>query len=140
MVMVMMTLFSTTSCGRNEKITRDPSVLPEKAQQFLKDHFSDAQLLQIKYDRKITGKEFEVILSSAREIEFDKKGDWMKVDCRPMPVPTSFIPEKILEFVGGNHASTPIVAIERDKLRYEVEVSNGVEIHFNPYGEFISYD
>lgn len=129
-----------TACA-SETITHDAAELPEKAHNIITQNFSSA-ISVIKVEKSMGKvKEYEVTLTDGSVIEFNGDCEWESVMTPPnIPVPEGLVPTNIAKFVAEKHAGTFIDGIERDKKGFEVDLSNQVEIHFDPSGNFISYD
>ena len=55
--------------------------LPQKAQAFVKKHFSQKDVILVKMDTKfLVSKEYEVKFNNGTEVEFDSDGEWKKID------------------------------------------------------------
>lgn len=63
-------------------ITKDVKELPLTARNFINQYFSKPQISYIKIDSEFLSKKYEVTLTDRTEIDFDKKGNWMEVDCK----------------------------------------------------------
>ena len=90
--------------------------------------------------REITGIEYEVYLKDGSEIKFDKKSNWEKVECREGAVPATIVPEAITTYVRTHFPGETITQIERDGNKYEVELSNRLELKFDRNGRFLKID
>ncbi len=115
--------------------------LPEKAQVFIKKNFTKEKAQNIWQETEdFIDKSYKVIFKDKLKIKFDKKGDWKEVDGKRAPIPTSFIPEKILAYIKRSFPNNSVVKIEKDKKKYEVEISNGLELEFDIDGNFLKID
>lgn len=121
-----------------DEYAKDSSVLPEVARTVITDNF-DSQVSKVKIERTL-GKvsEYEVTLADGTEISFDRFGDWESVDAeRPAAVPSSMVLTPIRDYVAKNHDGAKIVGLERDRRGIEVELSNGIDLHFSHTGKFL---
>ena len=104
--------------------------LPAASQEFLAKHFGDLQLAFAVEDRKYAGNEYEVVYTDRTEVEFDTRGEWTSVERRYSAVPSGIIPAEItkylesVDFAKGQR----IIKISRNRLEWEVELSNGIEL------------
>ena len=106
--------------------------LPEVAHQFLSMHFPNLEIVEL--ERDDDGKydcDYEVKLSDGTEVEFDLKGEWKEVDCKPRAVPTDIVPRQIVEYVAEHHTGSRIVKISRERDGYEAKLADGLELEFN---------
>lgn len=114
--------------------------LPQKAQQFIKQHFSDSKIALAKMESKLFSKSYDVIFTSGNKIEFDKEGDWKEISCKYSEVPAALIPDAIKQEVASKYPETKILEIERDTNDYEVRISNGWELKFDFAFKLIDVD
>lgn len=107
--------------------------LPEVSQEFLTQHFGNLTLAYATEDMKYVGSEYEVVYTDRTEIDFDTKGQWTSVERRYEAVPAEIIPAEIARYLStsdlakGQH----VRKISRDRLEWEVELSNGFELEFD---------
>ena len=113
--------------------------LPEEARTFVQKHFSEYEVLLVKYDTGPVA-EYEVKLSKGVEIEFDRTGRWKEVSCPRTEVPASVLPSLIGEYVRKNFPTMTVTAIERDRLGFEVELSRALELKFDKNCNFVRID
>lgn len=116
-------------------INRDD--LPETAREFLTEHFPKAKVGMIKTDRHFLKKtDYDVKLVNGTKIEFNNSGKWTSVDCKRSAVPDAIIPRAIRKYVKNNYPDVKIVKIERTASKYEIGLSDSVELTFNLLGQF----
>ena len=121
----------------NDKII-NKNQLPAKAQQFINEHFDGVDLSYAKEERDILKKSYEVRLANGVKLEFSDKGVWEEVDCQFSEVPAEIIPMEIKKYIDENFAGEKVISIERNRLNYEVKLSNRLELKFDK--EFNIYD
>lgn len=114
--------------------------LPQKAQQFIKQHFPKSKVALAKEEREFLDLRYEVVFANSVKIEFLKDGEWKEVDCKYSAVPAAIVPVKIAEYVAKNYEDVQIVKIDRDKREYEVDLSNGLELTFDTKFNLIDID
>lgn len=93
-------------------ITKDVKELPLTARNFINQYFSKPQISYIKIDSEFLSKKYEVTLTDRTEIDFDKKGNWMEVDCKKNAVPAALIPASVKDYVKANFPNEIITEIE----------------------------
>lgn len=124
---------------KDKKIDWDE--LPQKAQTFLKTNFTKEKAQQIlKETEDYLETIYQVTFQGKLKIKFDKNGNWKEVDGHRKPIPTRFIPEKILTYIKKSFPNNEVVKIEKEKKKYEVEISNGLELEFDRDGNFLRID
>ncbi len=140
LVAVMVTICSSRASA-DDHVTRNASVLPRKAIQFINKNFSSqVQLVEIDKDGSRVDS-YEVRLANGTEIDFDRQGRWKKIDAsRNSRIPDKLIPRAIATYINRHHQTAKIVGIERNSRGYEVELDNGIDIKFNSAGRFVRYD
>lgn len=115
--------------------------LPEKAQSFVKKHFSPKDVVLVKKDTKfLISKEYEVKFNSGTKVEFDSDGEWKKIDMKNDRVPVEVVPMKIMEHVQRSFPNTFVKEIKKHRNKIEVEISNGLELEFTKEGDFRRID
>lgn len=129
-----------TASARNN-YSHNPADLPNSAQTILKNNFK-AKVNHIKIEKDFGKiKEYDVVLTDGTEVTFDSHGNWKDIEVRQnASVPASLVPKAITDYVKQNQKNVKITGIEKNRSGYEVELSNGVEMKFNPEGQFIRYD
>lgn len=133
-------IIASLSAYARDTYSRDASVLPAKAQTFIKSNFKKG-INHIKIDSKtFGGKEYDVILNDGTEIDFDNDGAWKSIDCGNASVPASIVPKAISNYVKKNYKGKRIVEIEIDRNKYEIQLSNGMELEFDRAGNFLKVD
>ncbi len=105
--------------------------LPANARQFIEKYFSETKVSSVKMETDIFDKSYEVVFTNGNKIEFDGTGEWEDVDCKFTQVPESIVPQKIKDYVVANYKDTKILKIDRDKRKYEVKLSNKLELEFD---------
>ena len=114
--------------------------LPANAQTLIKKHFGNYKFVKAEVEREDGGLKYEVELSHDISIEFNKNGKWKEIDCEKTVVPFQLIPQPVRRHVKKNYPNATIVKIERDHKKFEVELSNDVEITYDKNGKFLKVD
>lgn len=137
-VIVVATLFGAKLLAQETQVTK--TQLPRAAQVFLNQYFPGQALSRVIRDKELMKTEYEVYLGNAVKVEFDGNGKWKEVDGTHNEIPTGFMLPSITRYVSGNFPGQKIVKIERSNTRYEVGLSNGVDLDFNSKGAFLKVD
>lgn len=111
------------------------SELPSSAQIFLKEFFSDFEVVSITSDDS----EYEVVLKNGIKIEFDKRGRWKTIQSS-ISVPVEILPVLARDYLSTNYPSQVVIEIDREGTGYEAELKNGIEINFAQDGTFLAVD
>ena len=98
--------------------------LPKKAQQFIDSNFKNSKITYVKDESYFLEKSYEVLFADGTKVEFNRKGEWKEIDCRHSSIPATIVPAKILEYVNSNYQDVRILQIERDRVDYEIKLSN----------------
>ena len=114
--------------------------LPEAAKTFVKKNVPNTAISYVTKEMEFMGATYEARLADGTEIDFDKKGNWDKVDCQLKAVPAALIPAEISQFVKTNHPDAIIVKIDKERYGYDIELSNDLELKFNKKGQLIGID
>ncbi|MCM1516120.1 MAG: PepSY-like domain-containing protein [Paraprevotella sp.] len=135
----LLTLCAATISADNERAIQ-VSQLPAAAQQFIKKHFASRQVALAQVENNFISKEYNVVFSNGDNIEFDNKGNWKEIDCKFSSIPTAVIPAQIMKYVQENYTDTTIKKIEKDRRKYEVKLSNRMELSFDLKFNLIDID
>jgi hypothetical protein len=113
--------------------------LPAAAKTFIQKTFpgQTVSYAKIDFDGR---KKYEVRLSNGVEVDFDKNGNWDKVDCNYSAVPASLVPTNIANYVKTHFAGAKVVKIDKERHGYDVELSNDLELKFNKQGQLMNID
>lgn len=123
----------------NDKII-SKNELPAQAQQFINEHFNGVKLSYAKLERDFLENSYEVMLANGAKLEFSSKGTWEDVDCRYGEVPAAIIPQPIKEYIKSNYPGERVLKIERERNRYELKLSNRLELTFDENFRIIDID
>ncbi len=133
--------FAAISIARADTVTRDASVLPAPATQFIQTNFKDDAISHIKVESHFfSANEYEVVLNSGVEIEFGGDGQWKSIEAKKTGVPAALVPEPIAKYLAANFLNTTVKKIKRDRHGYEVELSSGLEAKFDKQMKFLRLD
>lgn len=133
-ILILGIVIVTTACADNDVITRNLNELPAPARTILKQQFAHTKVSYIKIDKdwfKSTTYDVQLQLVNGTEVSFDSKGDWTEVDGKRSEVPAFFIPKEIKKQVNEMFPGEKITKIEKDSRKYEVELTNDVELKFD---------
>ncbi len=114
--------------------------MPVAAQEFIAEHFSGQSIAVAKQEGSFIEKNYDIIFTNGNKLEFDRKGIWTNVDCRYGSVPQAIIPAPITEYVKNHFPDGKVKKIEKENRKYEVELSNDVELKFNNSYELVDVD
>ncbi len=129
-ILIFLSAISFTACSDMErKITVDQ--LPESAKTFLSQNFPEKTIKKAEKE----GAKFEIELIDGTDVDFDKNGNWTKVDMKKGErVPSQIIPEAIASYVAENHPDAFINEIDIERRGYHVDLSNGYDLLFDKQG------
>jgi nitrogen fixation protein len=115
--------------------------MPKEAQSFVKSHFANQSVAVAKMETDFFDKTYDVIFTNGDKVEFDKKGNWTKVDCEHTQVPQAVIPAAIQQYVSKNYPDAKVVKIEKtDRKGFDVDLSNGFDIEFDKKMRVVEVD
>lgn len=118
----------------------DVSALPAPARQFIETHFGDAKVSYATVEGRMLDKDYEVVFTDGRKVEFDKNGEWEQVDAKRGTFPMAVLPQSIRTYLRQNYPDTPVSKIDRDRRGYEVELRSGHELDFDRNGRLLNID
>ncbi len=134
-------IFAVQFSFAGDVITQDAKQLPLVARNFINRHFTKPQIHYIKIESEILqNKKYEVQLADFTEIDFDKQGNWLEVDCKKAAIPAALIPTSVQEYVKTNFPREIVTKIERERSGMKIELSNDYSLKFNKKGKFVSID
>ena len=117
------------------------SDMPKVAQEFILRHFANQSVALAKIDTEFLNKTYDIVFTNGDEVEFDKKGKWIKVDCGRSQVPLEIVPVAIQQYVSKNYPDAKVVKIElTDRKGYDIDLSNGFEIEFDKKMRVVEID
>ena len=135
MMAMVMTMSLTMSADDDDRVIAFDQ-LPQAAQTFLKANFANKVPLVVTADWD----DYTIRYESGEKIEFNRSGDWKDIECYNNKVPTSVIPERIVNYVKQNYPGKSVIKIERHRSVYEVKLNNGMEVEFNRNFQVIGMD
>ena len=139
-VTVVTVLFAVNLAAAND-VPIKFSELPQKAQTFVKTHFSESDIASVWKDTEmLVVEDYTVVLNNGLEIEFYPSGDWKEVKSRGTEIPAKIIPSGIAQYVSQNYNGHPIKKISKKRYGYEVELSGGTDLEFSQNGKFLRID
>ena len=100
--------------------------LPAVSQEFIKTHFAGVEVSFSKVDEELFDKDYKVV--------------FVNVECKYGEVPAAIVPQQIRDYVTKNYPKNKIVAIDRDRRDYEVELDNGLDLKFDLKFRLIDID
>lgn len=118
--------------------------LPQKAQDFLKTHFTGVELVLVKKELDRAGDEYKVYLANGVKVEFTTTGEWKEIETkRNVAIPSTIIPSAMNTYIVNTYNKFHIESIEKEHNTYQVELVNGVqeiELVFDLEGNFLRID
>ena len=117
------------------------SELPQKAQTYVRTHFSESDVASVWKDTEmLVVEDYTVVLNNGLEIDFYPNGDWKEVKSRGTEIPAKIIPSGIAQYVSQNYSGHPIKKISKKRYGYEVELIGGTDLEFSQNGKFLRID
>lgn len=114
--------------------------LPQAVKTFVQTNFPQQSIMYAEMEVDAAGTTYEVKLNDGTELDFDKKGNWEKIDCKMVAVPAAFVPQEIAAFVKNSYPGAAVVKIQKDRAGWEAETSNGLELKFNKKFQLVAID
>ncbi len=141
-IVIALALFSfgiITANADNDRLIAKEN-LPKKSQQFIDRYFGDIKITYVKEERDFLERSYEVMFADGTKVEFNRNGEWKEVDCRQSSVPTPIVPAQIMKYVKDNYPDAKVMQIERDRIDYELKLSNRLELTFDTKFNIIDID
>ena len=114
--------------------------MPAAAQKFVKTNFAESKVVFVTKDDDFVAPDYEVVLDNGTVLQFSSSGVLEKIEAFKEGVPVSLIPKKIQEYVSNNYQGVFYREYEIDRGKYEVKLSNGLELTFNNAFTLIEID
>ena len=117
------------------------SELPQKAQTYVRTHFSESDVASVWKDTEmLLVEDYTVVLSNGLEIDFYPNGDWKEVKSRGTEIPSKIIPGGISQYVSQNYNGQRIKELKKKRYGYKVELSGGIDLEFSQNEKFLRVD
>lgn len=117
------------------------SELPQKAQTYVRTHFSESDVASVWKDTEmLLVEDYTVILSNGLEIDFYPNGDWKEVKSRGTEIPSKIIPSGIFQYVSQNYNGQRIKELKKKRYGYKVELSGDIDLEFSQNEKFLRID
>ena len=117
------------------------SELPQKAQTYVRTHFSESDVASVWKDTEmLLVEDYTVVLSNGLEIDFYPNGDWKEVKSRGTEIPSKIIPGGISQYVSQNYNGQRIKELKKKRYGYKVELSGDIDLEFSQNEKFLRVD
>lgn len=136
----MALIFASVAAVSADERPIDIGQMPKIAINFIKSNFADVAILYANVERDVLETDYEVGLADGTRIDFDAKGEWKEISNKKVGVPSTILPTKITEYIKANYPDANYINIERNSRKYEVKLTNGLEMLFTPDGRLIGFD
>lgn len=134
-------LMSVLPIAARDRVTSDESVLPAPARELIQKYYGKVGVNHIKIDSNMFGKsDYDVILNNGTELDFNDEGTLKEIDCGRAAVPNDLVLKPIRDYVAKNFSGKKIVAMDIKSNKYEIELSNGLDLEFDRSGKFLRID
>lgn len=137
---VLLVLLFTGFTANAQKKTITVKELPQTAQTFITNNFKGQTVSFAVKEKEMMDTDYTVQLSGGFKLEFDKNGNWEEINGNGKAVPAAIIPKNIADYVAKNQKGHKIIKIEKDKMGYDVDLSNGLGLDFDSNGKFLKVD
>ena len=124
--------------GEGDSEDINPSSLPQVILDYIATNYPNQTIVEAEQDSE----KYEVELSNGLKLEFDLAGNFLEVSGEENEdgsneIATSNLPQSIRDYVANNYPNESIVKAEEYTDKYEIELSNGIELEFDLAGNFI---
>ncbi|GGH16123.1 hypothetical protein FAZ19_06060 [Sphingobacterium alkalisoli] len=134
-------LFMVVTVGKTQEKIIQLAQLPQPAQLFIKTYYSKTAVSYVTLESEfLSEKEYKVVLANGVKIEFDGKGSWTEIDAKLNAVPPNIVPVSIHAHIKKSFPNNNIVQISKSIRKYEIELTNGLDLEYNKKGEFVRID
>ncbi|MDE5903004.1 MAG: PepSY-like domain-containing protein [Muribaculaceae bacterium] len=131
---------SLSACDNDDDDVIVPTdQLPTAASTFINTYYPSIKVAYVNKDTDKGEVQYEVRMTSGDEITFDASGEWIDVDAPDgRTIPDGIAIQPISDYVEANYTGAGINEISRTASGYEVELTNGVDLRFDPAGNFMT--
>ena len=117
------------------------SELPQKAQTYVRTHFSESDVASVWKDTEmLVVEDYTVVLNNGLEIDFYPNGDWKEVKSRGTEIPAKIIPSGISQYVSQNYNGQRIKELKKKRYGYKVELSGGIDLEVSQHEKVLRVD
>lgn len=142
MLLVLMLGATVTACDDDDDddVIIAEGQLPKDARDFLSDFYPGVKVTWVERDTDKGELQYDVKMANGHEITFDAGGRWVDVDApKGQSIPDGIALPPIVRYVETHYTGAGINEISRlNGGNYEVELTIGTELLFDPAGEFLS--
>lgn len=117
-----------------------PTVLPENAQSFIQQHFSEFEIKEAVCEKRTNIVQYEVDLKGGVDLQFDRNGICTEVNCKKSAVPEAIIPNEIIQIIHQRFPGRFIIKYEHDNRLFDIDLNDGTELAFNRSFRLIDID
>ena len=114
--------------------------MPRVALEFLRSYYADSLITSANVELGVLDTDYEVKLADGTEIDFDRRGEWTEITNRRAGVTPKVLPLKITDYVKEHYPDAHYIKIERSSRKYEVKLTNGLELLFSLDGKMLGFD
>lgn len=136
---IVVMLVAANSVQAQEKLVQFVN-LPKVAQSFVDTYYSAKEVSYVLFEKDFLEKSYEVVFKDGIKVEFDGKGNWKEVDAKLNAVPSNLVPKAIKAYIAKSFPNNQIVQISKSPKKYEVELTNGLDLEFTKSGQFVRID
>lgn len=117
--------------------TINPSALPQVIQDYITENYASETIISAEEDTE----GYELVLSNGLQLEFDLSGVFIQVsgenEVNGEDINPSALPMSIQEYITANYPMETITEAEIYTDKYEVNLSNGIQLEFDLAGNFV---
>lgn len=133
-------VFATYNIAMADDKPIDFNNLPQAAKTLVTQHFADKKIAGTTIDKELMSTEYKIYFSDGCKVEFNGDGQWKDIDCKGSAIPSGLIPEKIAKYLNTTYPGATVSEMEKDRMGYDIKISNGMELKFNKSQKFLRLD
>ena len=139
-VLMIAVLMAASTVWADDDIKElDPQKLPPITLSIIKSYFPGTEVVTATKLKSKIKNAFNVTLNDGTLLEFDKDGQWQRVDCGGAPVPVRMINLKIQAWLNENRRDAQVVLMEKDKKgNYTIQLDDETVLHFDNQFRFLN--
>lgn len=114
--------------------------LPGDAKTFVNTNYKGVEVLYVTKEDDLFRPDYDVMLANGILLEFSHSGSLKKIEAKKGTIAAALIPEGIRSFVDRHYPGEGYVEYEVGRKKYEVKLSNRLELKFDSAFRLIEVD
>lgn len=114
--------------------------LPDAAKTFVNTNYKGVEVLYVTKEDDLFRPDYDVMLANGILLEFSHSGNMKKIEAKKGSISPELIPDGIRKFVDRHYPDAGYLEYEAGRKKYEVKLSNRLELKFDSAFRLIEVD